>query len=324
VFERFEGYWGKKPALKSAIFKYVKEWSTRKLMLQNGDADRVTVDNPYVPEVREMKNLKLYEVPLLSCSAAFFCQKVNPTANPNIGSGKLDGEGIPPDFFSDINVRKAFLHAFDRKTYAEDVFNNLVVMPTSPNVKGLPYHIDAPVYAFDLKKSEEYLKKAWGGKVWEKGFKMTIVHNTGNEMREAAANMLAENIMSLNPKFKIDVRNVEWKDYLVAYRNYQYPIFLIGWGADYADPTTSSTPSCTATAPMPSIRATTAPRLTSWSTPASPTWIPRCVKRSTKSCRTSGTRMRSGSPSTSRSWCGPTATGCRALCPTPCSWTPTT
>jgi peptide/nickel transport system substrate-binding protein len=236
VFERFEGYWGKKPALKSAIFKYVPEWSTRKLMLQNGDADRVTVDNPYVPEVREMKNLKLYEVPLLSCSAAFFCQKVNPTANPNIGSGKLDGEGIPPDFFSDINMRKAFLHAFDRKTYAEDVFNNLVVMPTSPNVKGLPYHIDVPVYAFDLKKSEEYLKKAWGGEVWEKGFKMTIVHNTGNEMREAAANMLAENIMSLNPKFKIDVRNVEWKDYLVAYRNYQYPIFLIGWGADYADP----------------------------------------------------------------------------------------
>ena len=48
--------------------------------------------------------------------------------------------------------------------------------------------------------------------------------------------MLAENIMSLNPKFQIEVRNVEWKDYLVKYRNFMYPIFLIGWGADYADP----------------------------------------------------------------------------------------
>jgi peptide/nickel transport system substrate-binding protein len=65
---------------------------------------------------------------------------------------------------------------------------------------------------------------------------MVITHNTGNEMREAAAHMLAENIMSLNPKFQIEVRNVEWKDYLVKYRNFQYPIFLIGWGADYADP----------------------------------------------------------------------------------------
>ena len=236
VFDRFEGYWGPKPKLKRSIVKYVKEWSTRKLMLQNGDADRVRVDNPYVPEVKAMKGLKLYEVPQLSVTVAFFCQKINPSGNPNIGSGKLDGKGIPPDFFSDINVRKAFLHAFDRETYKTDVFNNLVIMPSSPNIKGLPYHKDVPVYEFDLNKSAEYLKKAWGGKVWEKGFKMIITHNTGNEMREAAALMLAENIMTLNRKFKVEVRNVEWKDYLVKYRNYMYPLFLIGWGADYADP----------------------------------------------------------------------------------------
>ena len=236
IFERYDGYWGPKPKLKYAIVKYVKEWSTRKLMLQNGDADRVRVDNPYVPEVRAMKGLTLYEVPQLSVSAAFFCQKINPKGNPNIGSGKLDGNGIPPDFFSDINVRKAFLHAFDRETYRSDVFNDLVVMPSSPNIKGLPYHKDVPVYTFNLEKSAEYLKKAWGGQVWEKGFKMIITHNTGNEMREAAAHMLAENIMSLNPGFRIEVRNVEWKDYLVKYRNFMYPLFLIGWGADYADP----------------------------------------------------------------------------------------
>jgi peptide/nickel transport system substrate-binding protein len=236
IFERFDGYWGSKPKLKYAIVKYVKEWSTRKLMLQNGDADRVRVDNPYVPEVKAMKGLTLYEVPQLAVTAAFFCQKINPKGNPNIGSGKLDGKGIPPDFFSDSNVRKAFLHAFDRDTYKKDVFNDLVIMPTSPNIKGLPYHKDVPVYAFNLEKSAEYLKKASGGRVWNKGFKMVITHNTGNEMREAAAHMLAENIMSLNPKFKIEVRNVEWKDYLVKYRNYMYPLFLIGWGADYADP----------------------------------------------------------------------------------------
>ena len=39
IFERHDGYWGPRPALKTAIVKYVKEWSTRKLMLQNGDAD---------------------------------------------------------------------------------------------------------------------------------------------------------------------------------------------------------------------------------------------------------------------------------------------
>jgi peptide/nickel transport system substrate-binding protein len=236
VFERSETYWGPKPALKTAIIKYVKEWSTRKIMLQNGDADRVTVDTPYVPEVEAMPGLKLYKVPQLSLTCAFFSRKVNHRGNPNIGSGKLDGNGIPPDFFADVNVRKAFYHAFDRRTYKEDVFNNLVILPTSPNIEGLPYHKDVPVYEYDLIKSKEYLQKAWNGAVWQKGFKMVIAHNTGNEMREAAALMLAENIMSLNPRFRIEVRNVEWKDYLVQYRNYLYPIFITGWVADYADP----------------------------------------------------------------------------------------
>jgi hypothetical protein len=54
---------------------------------------------------------------------------------------------------------KAFLHAFDRRTYKEDVFNNLVILPTSPNIEGLPYHKDVPVYEYDLIKSKEYCKK---------------------------------------------------------------------------------------------------------------------------------------------------------------------
>lgn len=237
IFDRFDGYWGPKPALKTAIFKYVKEWSTRKLMLQNGDADRVMVDNPYVPEVKAMKGLKLYKVPQLSITTACLCQNIETRGNSDIGSGKLDGKGIPPNFFSDINVRKAFLHAFDRKLYAEDVFDNMVIMPTSPNIEGLAYHKEnVPVYDFDLKKSAEFMKKAWGGKVWEKGFEMVVTYNTGNEMREAAAQMMVENIMSLNRKFKIETRSVDWKDYLVKYRAFMFPIFIIGWGADYADP----------------------------------------------------------------------------------------
>lgn len=236
IFERFDGYWGEKPALKKAIFRYNKEWGSRKLALQNGDADRVQVDARYLPEVEAMENVVVHSVPQLSVSAALFCQKVDANANPNIGSGKLDGEGIPPDFFSDIHVRKAFLHVFDRDTYAQDVWDDRVVMPTSPNAKGLPYHAEVPIYPFDLARAKTEMKLAWGGKLWEKGFRMVITHNTGNVQREAAAHMLAENIMGLNPKFKIEVRSVDWKDYTVAYRKYRFPIFLIGWGADYPDP----------------------------------------------------------------------------------------
>jgi peptide/nickel transport system substrate-binding protein len=36
----------------------------------------------------------------------------------------------------------------------------------------------------------------------------------------------------MNPKFTIEVRNVEWKDYLIQYRSYMYPIFITGWVAE--------------------------------------------------------------------------------------------
>ena len=236
IFERFDGYWNGAPAVKTAIFRYNKEWSSRKLALQNGDADRVAVDQQFMPEVQNMQGVKVFTVPQLSVSAALFCQEVNPEGNPNIGSGKLDGEGIPTNFFSDIHVRRAFLHAFDRDAYAADVWNNQVVMPTSPNARGLPFHKDVPVYKFDLGMAAKEMKEAFGGEVWEKGFKMVITHNTGNAQREAAARMLANNINSLNPKFQVEVRNMAWKDYTVAYRKYAFPVFLIGWGADYPDP----------------------------------------------------------------------------------------
>ncbi len=236
VFERSEKYWGKKPALKYGIIKYVREWSTRKLMLMNGDVDRATVPTPNYEEVRKLPGLIFLKIPQLSITSALFCQKVQPRGNPNIGSGRLDGNGIPPNFFSDINVRKAFLHCFDRDTYKKDVFNDFVIMPSSPNIRGLPYHKEVPVYKFDLAKAKKYMKKAWRGKVWKRGFKMTITHNTGRVDRQAAARMLAENVMSLNPKFHIEVNNVDWKDYTVMYRQYQFPIFIVGWGADYPDP----------------------------------------------------------------------------------------
>jgi peptide/nickel transport system substrate-binding protein len=236
VFERFEDYWRPQPALKTAIFKTVDEWATRKLMLINGDADYVTVDAIHVPEMQGVEGIKTYKVLNLCVASVMFCQSVDPAQNTSIGSGKLDGEGIPPDFFSDENVRKAFMHAFDRELYTEDVLQNIESVPTNPNVPGLPYAIDVPVYEFDLDKAAELMQKAWDGQVWEKGFKMTITYNTGNEKRKAAAQMIAENIMSLNPKFQIEIANVDWKDYLVKYKNYQYPIFIIGWCADYADP----------------------------------------------------------------------------------------
>jgi peptide/nickel transport system substrate-binding protein len=79
-------------------------------------------------------------------------------------------------------------------------------------------------------------REAWGGQVWERGFRMTVLYNTGNVPREIASRMLKDAIEGLNPRFRIDVRSMAWPAYLAAMTAGRLPAFLVGWLADYPDP----------------------------------------------------------------------------------------
>lgn len=241
--ERFEEYWGEKPALQQAVVRYVEDWDTRKTLLADGGIDSIAIaagdedlKADRMRELQAIEGLKRIDIPQPALTAMMFCQDITPRDNPNIGSGQLDGAGIPPDFFADIHVRTAFLHAFDRDTYAEDVLRIMEKLPTNPNVPGLPYALDVPVYQFDLNRSAEHLKTAFSGQVWEKGFTMTIPYVSGNEPQKQAVSMLAENITALNPKFTIQVVPMAWATYAQGYRQALFPLFISGWNARYADP----------------------------------------------------------------------------------------
>lgn len=240
VMSRNDGYWGTKPAMAKAIYKVVEEWSTRKLMLLQGDADIVEVAPGDYAEMDKETGLTVYrDNPQLSVRAINFNQSIVELDNPFLGSGKLDGQGIPKEFFSDKNVRLGFAHAWDQATYMQDIAGGHVANAATPIVKGLPFFNDkftAMRPAFDLKKAEDAFKKAWGGQVWEKGFKFDALYNTGNTTREQALKLLSENLAKVNPKFVMEVRGVEWATLLNAQRSRQLTIFYIGWGADYPDP----------------------------------------------------------------------------------------
>jgi peptide/nickel transport system substrate-binding protein len=243
VFERFDGYWGKKPAMAKAMLKVVEEWSTRKLMLLQGDADYALVDPMYFAEMDKEPGLKRYPVAgqpqlvELGNRGISFNQKIAATDNPYIYSGKLDGEGVPPEFFSDKNVRMAFTYAFDKPTYLKDINKGFGIAAETPIPSGLPYfNPDLKAYPYDLKKAAEYFKKAFNGQLWDKGFQLDLTFNTGNEVREQTMKMLAESIGSINPKFKVQARSVEWATFVNQQNKKVLPIFYIGWGADFPDP----------------------------------------------------------------------------------------
>ena len=239
ILARNDLYWREPAKLKNVVIKGVAEFGTRKLMLQAGDADAIYADRPLLTQLQGIPGVKVIDdLPTVEMSpVVFFTYAINAQGNSFLGSGKLDGKGIPADFFSDKDVRKAFAYAFDYKGFISDVMRGKGTQATGAIPKSLPGHNPkGRKYSLDLKKAEEHLRKAWGGKVWENGFKFTIAFNTANLPRQTVCQILKRNIESLNPKFKIDVRAVEWPTFLDGYKSSKLPIFVMGWNADYPDP----------------------------------------------------------------------------------------
>jgi len=237
TLQAFENYFRGKAKINTVIQKTVDEFSTRRLMISRADADIIEVPRIYETQMENIKNVKLYSnLPrLMTDPVFFFTFNINPNANPDIGSGKLDGKGIPPNFFSDKDVRKAFSYSFDYDTFIKEGLRSKAERAYSPIPPSIMKLNNIKKYKFDLEKAKEHFKKAFNGKLWENGFELTLTYNTGSDIRQLACEILKKNIESINPKFKINIRPLDWAIYLEKAQSRKMPIFTRGWVGDYAD-----------------------------------------------------------------------------------------
>ncbi|MBI4678367.1 MAG: ABC transporter substrate-binding protein [Elusimicrobia bacterium] len=238
VLARHDGYWKGPAALARIMVKTVPEFSTRRLLLEGGDADIIETSRAYVASLTGLKGVRVVDgLKRLSTDPSFFFTfRINAAGNPDIGSGKLDGEGIPPDFFTDKDVRKGFARAFDYDLFLRDTFKGTAARAKGPVPPELPgYDPGQPFFVHDAKKAEDHFRKAWGGQVWEKGFRFTLSYNVGGDLREAACQLMKRNVESLNPKFRVDLRGIDWPSFLDKAQRRMLPMFSRGWEADFAD-----------------------------------------------------------------------------------------
>lgn len=237
VMKRFDDYWAGPANFETAIVWGVDEFSTRKSMLEAGDADVIYTPAQYLDQVSGIDGVRVISgFDVSSITSLHFAYSLVPNSE-YIGSGKLDGNGIPQDFFSDINCRKAISHSVNFDAFIDQVLNGLGKRVPADLPSGfLGFDPDLPLHNFDLAKAEQSWKAAWDGAVWETGFYFQLLYNTGNEARQTAAEMIKVYTESLNPKFKVDVVGVNWPTYLKASRANLTPIYIIGWLPDYPDP----------------------------------------------------------------------------------------
>jgi peptide/nickel transport system substrate-binding protein len=242
--------------IENVIVRIVNEWGTRFAALQAGDAEFVAVNlenypqvDPLVAETCDWQTdecemtgnpqgfLRAYpNRPEVSKSHMFMVWDI-PTDSPYIGSGQLDGNGIPTDFFADINVRRAMHYCFDYDTYIAEAQNGLGVRTNGPIIRDmLGYNEDGPMYEYDLDACAAELEQAHGGVLPEVGFRVTVAFNTGNTARQVAGEMLQSALGSINPLYQVDILGLPWPTFLRQFRAGQIPMLTSGWIEDIHDP----------------------------------------------------------------------------------------
>ncbi|HAZ09098.1 MAG TPA: hypothetical protein DCZ01_11405 [Elusimicrobia bacterium] len=239
VFSRHDGYWRGPARLKRVIVKAVPEVSTRVLMLKNGDADVIAASVVEEPLIRGLPGVKVFDglrqpnrSPLM-----FFNFHVEPSGDSDMGSGRLDGEGIPPDFFCDKDVRLGFAYAMDSGRYVREVLRGRGRAASGFIPPGLPgYSKRGLEFKHDRRKAAAHFRKAFGGKLWERGFKFTVLVNTGSSWRPALVDILRRELAAVNPKFLIDTRVVDWSTFLDRAGKRRIPLYVQGVWEPAGDP----------------------------------------------------------------------------------------
>jgi len=242
LMERFDQYWNTPAELKYVIIKKVQDVGTREMMLFAGDADCVYIPRQHKEDVAGRDYLRIVEgKPTFTMDFIGFNHDI-------VASSTIDVGDIPAWFFDDVNVRQAFVHAFDYNKYLADIMLGTGIQPRGVIPQGMfGYNDSIPLQEYNLTKAADYLKLAinnrTGNSYAEDGFSTVLYYNAGNLVRESASLLFAENLESLSDlglitgDINIDVRALDWSGAMLpAVRAHQLGVYFLGWMPDYADP----------------------------------------------------------------------------------------
>ncbi len=238
ILRRNDKYWRAPAKLQTVVIKKVDEPATAVQLLKTGDADQILVGvypRNVATQFDNLQGVKFIDnVSTLVLSAMYLNFNIQDPAK--LGGGTLSEKGIPANFFSDLNVRKAFAASFDYQGFLRDQLLGKGVINNTAMQTSFPGYNAALKYKFDKVAATNYFKKAWGGKVWTTGFTVPIYWNSGNANRQKAAEIMKRGIESLNPKFHVDVREAQFSQILADAAAHRMTVWMLGWQADYGDP----------------------------------------------------------------------------------------
>jgi peptide/nickel transport system substrate-binding protein len=210
----------------------------RRQRLDTGDADVAQIDPRQIGYFEKDSGVVVDAVPDVEVqNVVFFNQAIDPADNEWLGSGALDGAGIPPDFFADVDVRRGFANSFDYDYFVREAYRGRAAKAHGPIPPGLlGYDPSQPGWPYSPDEAAKAFKRARGGQVWEKGFTLPIAYTEGRDDRRLACEILRHDLPQINPKFQVECRGIPQSKLLDELRARRLGAFVFRWVLDYPDP----------------------------------------------------------------------------------------
>jgi peptide/nickel transport system substrate-binding protein len=251
---------GGQPAIMRVVLKPAIDLGTQLAQLQVGDVDRVVLDMPadeaqLEPQVAETCDALTGQCQTIHAAGRLREYTQLPQAarahlvfnfqiaadSPYIGSGRLDGEGVPPEFFGDVHIRRAFNYCFNWEALIQEVYVGRATQALALTLPGMPGYDGSPAYAFDPAKCEaEFkaagLKSADGRSVWETGFYLQVPRFPGDKFGKTLIDILAAGLSQVNDRFLIVSLELPQTLMFQSMQNGLLPIISGGWLEDIHDP----------------------------------------------------------------------------------------
>src|SRR5437870_5351979 len=237
------------------VLQYVADASTRELSLESGQADIAGIPSAHFDVAKRLSGQGLIKIqfnPTLNMfwwnfNLEIYQSTIGPNPNPY-------GNEVPPNFFVDMNMRKAFAYAFNYGQYYDQILGNKKFNATF----GLPFNGIIPkgmigyqdlsslnVFSMSLARTY-YNQTAWvRDHGWAtSGFKISINVETADIVNRAAASAWAQNIEQLAPGITVLIKPISFEEMIVNSVPHQNPmgIYYLGWLADYPFPTDYTLP----------------------------------------------------------------------------------
>ncbi|MFO7545982.1 MAG: ABC transporter substrate-binding protein, partial [Trueperaceae bacterium] len=216
VLERNDDYWNGPAQVERVIFRGITEPTARLAELQSGTIDiAVLLAADDLSTVENDANLKTAIA----------------DAEMNVGYIAMHQDSSP---FEDVRVRQAVAHAIDRDLIIESFYAGLGVTASDHLSPVLFGHGEPWPYDYDPERARELLAEAG----YPDGFQTEFWYMPVSRPYYPAPQPIAETIATYlaDVGIEAELMTEDWTTYLGDYRAGKFPMYMMGWNADYADP----------------------------------------------------------------------------------------